>query len=91
MQLFINGVKILRRVSALTAGYVNHVNEKSASVYMPQKRRTEPDSVGSTFYKSGDICKNKAFIFKSLDNAEIWNKRGKMIICNFGLGGGYNR
>ena len=79
-QLCVDGVKVRDRIAPLAAGNVDHMNEQTAAVNVAKEVVAKARAVRRALDDAGDIGHDKAHALVDIDNAEVGEERGKVVI-----------
>ena len=88
-QLVTDGVKVLYRVSALAAGHIHNMNQQPAAVNVPQEIMAQARTLSRTLNDTGDIRHDEGHALIHIDDAQVGEQRGEMVVCDLrpGIGG----
>ena len=90
-KLGVDGLEILHRVPALTAGHIHHMDEQPAPVNVPQEVVAQPRSVGGPLNDAGDIRQHEGGPLLQSHHPQIGGQSGKMVVGDLGLGPCHHR
>ena len=82
VQLLADGIKILHRISAFAAGYVNYMDQNFGTLNMSQEIESQTCSLMCTLDDTCDISHYKTLVI-DLNNSQVRFDCCEVIVCDF--------
>ena len=87
-KLCADGVKVRHRVPVLRAGYIHHVDQKPATVNVPQEVMAQTCTFCRPFNDAGDVRHDEGHPFLHVNDTQVGVEGGEVVVGDFGAGVG---